>query len=113
MTKGKTSDNIMLKNIDQKKLSAETQVTEAIKHLVTGNITQTKKVIQVLPISLRKYKRGKKVKNLCDKYGLKRKGLVTIIELNLRLLAKGVKIKSYGDRITQYKLKQMFAMEQK
>lgn len=46
MTKGKTSDNIMLKNIDQKKLSAETQVTEAIKHLVTGNITQTTNLIK-------------------------------------------------------------------
>ena len=46
MTKGKTSDNIMLKTIDQKKLSAETQVTEAIKHLVTGNITQTTNLIK-------------------------------------------------------------------
>lgn len=46
ITKGKTSDNIMLKNIDQKKLSAETQVTEAIKHLVTGNITQTTNLIK-------------------------------------------------------------------
>ena len=46
MTKGKTSDNIMLKNIDQKKISAETQVTEAIKHLVTGNITQTTNLIK-------------------------------------------------------------------
>ena len=36
----------MLKNIDQKKLSAETQVTEAIKHLVTGNITQTTNLIK-------------------------------------------------------------------
>ena len=36
MTKEKTSDNTMLKNIDHKKLSAETrQVTEAIKHLMT------------------------------------------------------------------------------
>ena len=46
MAKGKASDNIMLKNIDQKKLSAETQVTEAIKHLVTGNITQATNLIK-------------------------------------------------------------------
>ena len=59
--------------------------------------------------------RGKrKVKDLGDKYGIKRKGLTTVIEeLKQRLLAKAAKIKRYGDRITQYRQNRMFAVEQK
>ena len=56
----------------------------------------------------------RKVKNLGDKYGIKRKGLTTVIEeLKQRLLAKAAKIKRYGDRITQYRQNRMFAVEQK
>ena len=59
--------------------------------------------------------RGKrKIKNLGDKYGIKRKGLTTVIEeLKQRLLAKAAKIKRYGDRITQYRQNRMFTVEQK
>ena len=59
--------------------------------------------------------RGKrKINNLGDKCGIKRKGLTTVIEeLKQRLLSKAAKIKRYGDRITQYRQNQMFATEQK
>ena len=48
--------------------------------------------------------RGKrKVNHMGDKYGIKRKGLTTVIEeLKQRLLEKAAKRKRYGDRIAQY-----------
>ena len=58
-------------------------------------------------------KENKRVKNLDDKYGMKRKGLVKVIEeVKQKILAKAVKIKRYGDRITQYRQNQMYEVEQ-
>lgn len=46
MTHGKTGDNIIFKKVDQKKYSEETgQVNGSIKHLSTGNITQTNNLV--------------------------------------------------------------------
>ena len=87
------------------------------KRRIEGDIKNLKKDISILE----REKRGetgmsgkRKAKNLGDKYGIKRKGLTTVIEeLKQRLLAKAAKIKRYGDRITQYRQNRMFAEEQK
>ena len=87
------------------------------KRRIEGDIKNLKKDISILEREKRGETgmRGKrKVKNLGDKYGIKRKGLTTVIEeLKQRLLAKAAKIKRYGDRITQYRQNRMFAVEQK
>ena len=58
-------------------------------------------------------KENKRVKNLDDKYGMKKKGLVKVVEeVKHKILAKAVKIKRYGDRITQYRQNQMCEVEQ-
>ena len=87
------------------------------KRRIEGDIKNLKKDISILEREKRGETgmRGKrKIKNLGDKYGIKRKGLTTVIEeLKQRLLAKAAKIKRYGDRITQYRQNRMFAVEQK
>ena len=87
------------------------------KRRIEGDIKNLKKNISILEREKRSETgmRGKrKVKDLGDKYGIKRKGLTTVIEeLKQRLLAKAAKIKRYGDRITQYRQNRMFAVEQK
>ncbi|XP_063604453.1 uncharacterized protein LOC134779729 [Penaeus indicus] len=130
MAQGVTSDNIMFKKVDQKRLSEETlKVNGAIKHLVTADITQTNNLIKAASLwvakqlGLKTVKKEKKqdpwwkrriegdIKNL--------KKDISILErekreeLKQRLLAKAAKIKRYGDRITQYRQNRMFATEQK
>ena len=58
-------------------------------------------------------KESKKVKNLDDKYGMKRNVLLKVIEeVKQRLLSKAVKVKRYRDRITQHRQNQMSGVEQ-
>ncbi len=87
------------------------------KRRIEGDIKKLKKDINILEREKRGQTgvRGKrKVKSLGDRYGIKRKGLTTIIEeLKQRLVAKAAKIKRYGDRITQFRQNRMFAVEQK
>ena len=55
-----------------------------------------------------------KAKLVEEKYGVKRKGLTTVIEeLNQRILAKAAKISRYKQRIQQYRINRLFKVDQK
>ena len=67
MAQRETNDNVMLKKVDQKRLSGETlKVNGAIKHLVTADITQTNNLIKAAglwvakQLGLKTVKKGKK-----------------------------------------------------
>ena len=54
-----------------------------------------------------------KAKLVEEKYGVKRKGLRTVIvELKQRILAKAAKIPQYEQRIQQYKISRLFKVDQ-
>lgn len=63
MTQGETSDNIMFKKLDQKKLSEKKQqVNWAIKHFVAWNLNQTNKLIKAVSVWVVKHLGLKKPK---------------------------------------------------
>ena len=56
-------------------------------------------------------KEGKLVE---EKFGVKRKGLTTVIEeLKQRILTKAVKISQYEQRIQQFRINRLFKVDQK
>ena len=59
-------------------------------------------------------KKRQKVKELYEKYRVKRKGLKTVIEeLKQRMLAKSAKVKRYEQRIEQFRQNRIFDLDQK
>ena len=59
-------------------------------------------------------KKKRKLSELNEKYGVKRKGLKTVIEeLKQRLLAKSAKIRRYEQRIEQFRQNKIFNFHQK
>ena len=55
-----------------------------------------------------------KAKLVEKKYGVKRKGLKTVIEeLKQRILAKAAKLSRYEQRIQQYRINRLFKVDQK
>ena len=59
-------------------------------------------------------KRKRKLNNLGDTYGVKRKSLVMAIEeLKQSLLAQSMNIKRHGDIVTEYRQNQMLTVGQK
>ena len=54
------------------------------------------------------------MKELYEKYRVKRKGLKTVIEeLKQRMLAKNAKVKRYEQRIEQFRQNRIFDLDQK
>ena len=59
-------------------------------------------------------KKKQKMKELYEKYRVKRKGLKTVIEeLKQRMLAKSAKVKRYEQRIEQFRQNRIFDLNQK
>ena len=59
-------------------------------------------------------KKKQKMKELYEKYRVKRKGLKTVIEeLKQRMLAKSAKVKRYEQRIEQFRQNRIFEINQK
>ena len=59
-------------------------------------------------------KKKQKMKELYEKYRVKKKGLKTVIEeLKQRMLAKSAKVKRYEQRIEQFRQKRIFDLDQK
>ena len=59
-------------------------------------------------------KKKQKMKELFEKYRVKRKGLKTMIEeLKQRMLAKNAKVKRYKQRIEQFRQNRVFDHDQK
>ena len=127
MLEGKTSDGIMFKKVDKKisKVQAD-RVNETIKYFKSKNITETNDLIKAasvwvaeqIGLKKRDYreknelrwkrriegdlgsKKKQKMKELYEKYRVKKKGLKTVIEeLKQRMLAKSAKVKRYEQRI--------------
>ena len=159
---GKTSDGILFKKVDRKKLRIlTTKVNSAISHIKTNNITQTNNLIKACSVwiaekmGLKKFepkekivtrwkrrieseikelkrnvclldrkaknelgrlgpKKSRKLREMEEKYRVKRKGIKTVIEeLKQRMIAKSEKIKRYDQRINQFRLNRMFNIDQK
>ena len=52
------------------------------------------------------------MKELCDKYRVKRKGVKAVIkELKQRMLAKSAKVKRYDQRIKQFRQTRIFDVD--
>ena len=59
-------------------------------------------------------KKKQKMKQLYEKYRVKRKGLKAVIEeLKERMLAKSAKVKRYKQRIEQFRQNRLFDIDQK
>ena len=59
-------------------------------------------------------KKSRKLREMEEKYRVRRKGLKTVIEeLKQRMIAKSAKIKRYEQRINQFRLNRMFYVDQK
>ena len=127
MLEGKTSDGIMFKKVDKKILKVQAdRVNETIKYFKSKNITETNDLIKAasvwvaeqIGLKKRDYreknelrwkrriegdlgsKKKQKMKELYEKYRVKKKGLKTVIEeLKQRMLAKSAKVKRYEQRI--------------
>ena len=87
------------------------------KRRIEEDIKQLQKDINILErvknghIGARKEGKAKLVK---EKYGVKRKGLTTVIEeLKQRILAKAAKLSRYEQRIQQYRINRLFKVDQK
>ena len=87
------------------------------KRRIEEDIKQLKKDINILE----RVKKGQigarkegKAKLIEEKYGVKRKGLTTVIEeLKERILAKAPKLSRYEQRIQQYRINRLFKVDQK
>ena len=94
MLEGKTSDGIMFKKVDKKTLKVQTDTRD-----LKGELGSKKK---------------QKMKELYEKYKVKRKRLKTVIdELKQRMLAKSAKVKRYEQRIEQFRQNTIFDLGQK
>ena len=87
------------------------------KRHIEEDIKQLKKNINILKRvkkgQIGEYKEGKG-KLVEEKYGVKRKGLTTVIEeLKERILAKAAKLSRYEQRIQQYRINRLFKVDQK
>ena len=87
------------------------------KRRIEEDIKQLKKNINILKRvkkgQIGEYKEGKG-KLVEEKYGVKRKGLTTVIEeLKQRILTKAVKISQYEQRIQQFRINRLFKVDQK
>ena len=87
------------------------------KRRIEEDIKQLKKNINILKRvkkgQIGEYKEGKG-KLVEEKYGVKRKGLTTVIEeLKQRILAKAAKLSRYEQRIQQYRINRLFKVDQK
>ncbi|XP_068684755.1 uncharacterized protein [Montipora foliosa] len=85
------------------------------KRRIEGDIKRIRWEVNILEREKRgEIKSKRKVKELENKYNIKRKGLTLVIEeLKQKLLAKTAKINRYEQRITQYRQNQMFETDQK
>ena len=87
------------------------------KRRTEEDIKQLKKNINILK-TVKKGQIGEcnegKAKLVEEKYGVKRKGLTTVIEeLKQRILAKAAKLSRYEQRIPQYRINRLFKVIQK
>ena len=87
------------------------------KRHIEEDIKQLKKNINILKRvkkgQIGEYKEGKG-KLVEEKYGVKRKGLTTVIEeLKERILAKAAKLSRYEQRIQQYRINRLFKVVRK
>ena len=87
------------------------------KRRIEEDIKQLRKDINILErvkkgqIGARKESKAKLVE---EKYRVKRKGLITVIEeLKQRILAKVAKLSQYEQRIQQYRINRLFKVDQK
>ena len=87
------------------------------KRRIEEDIKQLKKDINILErakkgqIGARKEGKAKLVE---EKYGVKRKGLTTVIEeLKQRILTKAAKISRYEQRVQQHRINRLFKVDQK
>ena len=80
------------------------------KRKIEGDIKRIGREVNILEREKRgEIKSKRKVKELENKYNIKRKGLTLVIEeLKQKLLAKSAKIKQYEQRITQSRQNRMF-----
>ena len=115
----------MFKKVDKRVLKVQTdRVYEAIKYLKSKSITETNNLIKATSVwvnFLERESKGElglrkkhKLSELNERYGVKRKGLKTVIEeLKQRLLAKSAEIRRYGQRIEQFRQNRIFDFDQK
>ena len=87
------------------------------KRRIEEDIKQLKKDINILERVKKGQTDARKegmTKLVEEKYGVKRKGLTTVIEeLKQRILAKAAKISRYEQRIQQYRINRLFKVDQK
>ena len=85
------------------------------KRRIEGDIKRIRREVNILEREKRgEIKSKRKVKELENKYNIKKKGLTLVIEeRKQKLLAKSAKIKRYEQRITQYRQNRLFETDQK
>ena len=84
---------------------------------IEGDIRKLRQDVNLLTRDLKGElgsKKKQKMKELYEKYRVKRKGLKTVIEeLKQRMLAKSTKVKRYEQRIEQFRRNSIFDLNQK
>ena len=87
------------------------------KRRIEGDIKKLRQDVNLLTRDLKGElgsKKKQKMKELYEKYRVKRKGLKTVIEeLKQRMLAKSAKVKRYEQRIEQFRQNRIFDLDQK
>ena len=82
------------------------------KHKFEGDITKLRQGVKLLTRDLKGELGSKKMKELHEKYRVKKKGLKTVIEeLKQTMLAKGTKVKRYEQSIEQFRQNKIFDLE--
>ena len=87
------------------------------KHRIEGDVKKLRQDVNLLTRDLRGElgsKKKQKMKELYEKYRVKRKGLKTVIEeLKQRMQAKSTTVKRYEQRIEQFRQNRIFDLNQK
>ena len=87
------------------------------KRRIEGDIMKLRQDVNVLTRDLKVElgsKKKQKIKELYEKYRVKRKGLKTVIEeLKQRMMAISAKVKRYEQRIEQFRRNRIFDLDQK
>ena len=100
-----------------KKFTIREKYVPRWKRRIEGDIKRLRREVNFMERGQRgklEAKKKGKLKDLEEKYGVKRKGFKTVVEeLKQRMIAKSAKVQRYEQRITQFKQNRLFHIDQK
>ena len=100
-----------------KKFTIREKYVPRWKRRIEGDIKRLRREVNFMERGQRgklEAKKKGKLKDLEEKYGVKRKGFKTVVEeLKQRMIAKSAKVQRYEQRITQCKQNRLFHIDQK